>query len=76
MYRGVGGQRVHRVPNSYDVFVGRSTFNWCRAGEAALTRRPKVVQALPFRTWYRGEEVNDDPAGFAALWVKRSQSRS
>jgi NitT/TauT family transport system substrate-binding protein len=75
MYQELEDKRVHRVLNSYDVFGGAHTFNVVWATAKLYEGEPKVVQAFLAALRTAMKEVNDDPAGSAALWVKADKSK-
>ncbi len=75
MYQELADSRVHRVLNSYDVFGGHHTFNVVWATAKLYEGEPKVVQAFLSALRIAMKEINDDPAGAAALWVKADKSK-
>jgi len=75
MYTELADKRVHRVLNSYDVFGGPHTFNVVWASSKVYEGEPKLVQAFLAALREAMKEVNDDPAGSAALWVKADKSK-
>ena len=75
MYTELADSRVHRVLNSYDVFGGPHTFNVVWATAKLYEGEPKVVQAFLVALRTAMKEINDDPAGSAALWVKADKSK-
>ena len=75
MYQELADQRVHRVLNSYDVFGGPHTFNVVWASAKLYEGEPKIVQAFLSAMRIAMKEINDDPAGSAALWVKADKSK-
>ncbi|HXX26480.1 MAG TPA: ABC transporter substrate-binding protein [Pseudolabrys sp.] len=75
MYQELADSRVHRVLNSYDVFGGPHTFNVVWATSKLYEGEPKVVQAFLSAMRIAMKEINDDPAGSAALWVKADKSK-
>jgi NitT/TauT family transport system substrate-binding protein len=75
MYQELADSRVHRVLNSYDVFGGPHTFNVIWASAKLYEGEPKIVQALLAALKIAMKEINDDPAGSAALWVKADKSK-
>jgi NitT/TauT family transport system substrate-binding protein len=75
MYQELADSRVHRVLNSYDVFGGPHTFNVIWATSKLYEGEPKIVQAFLSAMEIAMKEINDDPAGSAALWVKADKSK-
>jgi NitT/TauT family transport system substrate-binding protein len=75
MYQELADSRVHRVLNSYDVFGGPHTFNVIWATSKLYEGEPKIVQAFLSALRIAIKEINDDPAGSAALWVKADKSK-
>jgi NitT/TauT family transport system substrate-binding protein len=75
MYTELADSRVHRVLNSYDVFGGPHTFNVVWASSKLYEGEPKVVQAFLSAMKIAMKEINDDPAGSAALWIKADKSK-
>ncbi len=75
MYQEIADSRVHRVLNSYDVFGGPHTFNVVWATAKLYEGEPKVVQAFLAALRTAMKEINSDPAGAAALWVKADKSK-
>jgi NitT/TauT family transport system substrate-binding protein len=75
MYTELADSRVHRVLNSYDVFGGPHTFNVVWATAKLYEGEPKVVQAFLAALRIAIKQINDDPAGSAALWVKADKSK-
>jgi NitT/TauT family transport system substrate-binding protein len=75
MYQELADNRVHRVLNSYDVFGGPHTFNVVWGSAKLYEGEPKVVQAFLAALRIAMREINDDPAGSAALWVKADKSK-
>lgn len=75
MYTELADSRVHRVLNSYDVFGGPHTFNVVWASAKLYEGEPKVVQAFLSAMQIAMKDINDDPAGAAALWVKADKSK-
>jgi NitT/TauT family transport system substrate-binding protein len=75
MYTELADSRVHRVLNSYDVFGGPHTFNVVWASAKLYEGEPKVVQAFLSAMRIAMKQINDDPAGSAALWVKADKSK-
>ena len=75
MYQELEDKRVHRVLNSNDVFGGPHTFNVVWATAKLYEGEPKIVQAFLAALRTATKEVNDDPAGSAALWVKADKSK-
>jgi NitT/TauT family transport system substrate-binding protein len=75
MYQELADPRVHRVLNSYDVFGGPHTFNVIWATSKLYEGEPKIVQAFLSAMKIAMKEINDDPAGSAALWVKADKSK-
>ncbi|HSQ05741.1 MAG TPA: ABC transporter substrate-binding protein [Burkholderiales bacterium] len=75
MYTELEDKRVHRVLNSYDVFGGPHTFNVVWATSKLYEGEPKIVQAFLSALRIAMKEINDDPAGAAALWVKADKSK-
>jgi NitT/TauT family transport system substrate-binding protein len=75
MYTELADSRVHRVLNSYDVFGGSHTFIVVWASAKLYEGEPKVVQAFLNAMKVALKEINDDPAGAAALWVKADKSK-
>jgi len=75
MYQELADARVHRVLNSYDVFGGPHTFNVIWAASKLYEGEPKIVQAFLSAMRIAMKEINDDPAGSAALWVKADKSK-
>jgi NitT/TauT family transport system substrate-binding protein len=75
MYTELADSRVHRVLNSYDVFGGPHTFNVVWATAKLYEGEPKVVQAFLAALRIAMKEINGDPAGSAALWVKADKSK-
>jgi NitT/TauT family transport system substrate-binding protein len=75
MYQELTDPRVHRVLNSYDVFGGPHTFNVVWASAKLYEGEPKVVQAFLAALRIAMKEINNDPAGSAALWVKADKSK-
>ena len=75
MYTELADSRVHRVLNSYDVFGGPHTFNVVWASAKLYEGEPKVVQAFLSAMKIAMKDINDDPAGSAALWVKADKSK-
>jgi NitT/TauT family transport system substrate-binding protein len=75
MYQELAEKHVHRVLNSYDVFGGPHTFNVVWATAKLYEGEPKIVQAFLAALRTAMKEVNDDPAGSAALWVKADKSK-
>jgi len=75
MYQELADPRVHRVLNSYDVFGGPHTFNVVWATAKLYEGEPKIVQAFLSAMRIAIKEINDDPAGSAALWVKADKSK-
>jgi NitT/TauT family transport system substrate-binding protein len=75
MYQELADSRVHRVLNSYDVFGGPHTFNVIWATSKLYEGEPKIVQAFLSAMKIAMKEINDDPAGSAALWVKADKSK-
>jgi NitT/TauT family transport system substrate-binding protein len=75
MYQEIEDKRVHRVLNSNDVFGGPHTFNVVWATAKLYEGEPKIVQAFLAALRTAMKEVNDDPAGSAALWVKADKSK-
>ncbi|HET7191278.1 MAG TPA: ABC transporter substrate-binding protein [Pseudolabrys sp.] len=75
MYQEIADSRVHRVLNSYDVFGGPHTFNVVWATAKLYEGEPKVVQAFLAALRTAMKEINNDPAGAAALWVKADKSK-
>jgi NitT/TauT family transport system substrate-binding protein len=75
MYQELEDKRVHRVLNSNDVFGGPHTFNVVWATAKLYEGEPKIVQAFLAALRTAMKEVNDDPAGSAALWVKADKSK-
>ena len=75
MYQEIADSRVHRVLNSYDVFGGPHTFNVVWATAKLYEGEPKVVQAFLAALRTAMQEINSDPAGAAALWVKADKSK-
>ena len=75
MYTELADKRVHRVLNSYDVFGGPHTFNVVWASAKLYEGEPKVVQAFLAALRIAMKDINDDPAGSAALWVKADKSK-
>jgi NitT/TauT family transport system substrate-binding protein len=75
MYTELADSRVHRVVNSYDVFGGSHTFNVVWATAKVYEGEPKIVQAFLAALRVAIKEINDDPAGSAALWVKADKSK-
>jgi sulfonate transport system substrate-binding protein len=75
MYQELADSRVHRVLNSYDVFGGPHTFNVVWASSKLYEGEPKVVQAFLSAMKIAMKQINDDPAGSAALWVKADKSK-
>jgi NitT/TauT family transport system substrate-binding protein len=75
MYTELADSRVHRVLNSYDVFGGPHTFNVVWASAKLYEGEPKVVQAFLNALKIAMKDINDDPAGMAALWVKADKSK-
>jgi len=75
MYQELADARVHRVLNSYDVFGGPHTFNVIWASAKLYEGEPKVVQAFLNAMKVAIKDINDDPAGSAALWVKADKSK-
>ena len=75
MYTELADKRVHRVLNSYDVFGGSHTFNVVWATSKLYEGEPKIVQAFLSALRIAMKEINEDPAGSAALWVKADKSK-
>ncbi len=75
MYQEIADSRIHRVLNSYDVFGGPHTFNVVWATAKLYEGEPKVVQAFLAALRTAMKEINSDPAGAAALWVKADKSK-
>ncbi|MGH9808512.1 MAG: ABC transporter substrate-binding protein, partial [Terriglobia bacterium] len=75
MYTELADKRVHRVLNSYDVFGGSHTFIVVWAMAKLYEGEPKVVQAFLAALKIALKEINDDPSGSAALWVKADKSK-
>jgi ABC-type nitrate/sulfonate/bicarbonate transport system substrate-binding protein len=75
MYQEIADSRVHRVLNSYDVFGGPHTFNVVWATAKLYEGEPKIVQAFLAALRTAMQEINSDPAGAAALWVKADKSK-
>jgi NitT/TauT family transport system substrate-binding protein len=75
MYTELADSRVHRVVNSYDVFGGSHTFNVVWATAKVYEGEPKLVQAFLAALRIAMKEINDDPAGSAALWIKADKSK-
>jgi NitT/TauT family transport system substrate-binding protein len=75
MYQELAEKHVHRVLNSYDVFGGPHTFNVVWATAKLYEGEPKIVQAFLAALRTAMKEVNDDPAGSAALWVRADKSK-
>jgi len=75
MYTELADSRVHRVLNSYDVLGGPHTFNVVWATSKLYEGEPKLVQAFLNAMKIAMKEINDDPAGSAALWVKADKSK-
>ena len=75
MYQELADKRVHRVLNSYDVFGGPHTFIVVWASAKLYDGEPKVAQAFLAALKIALKEINDDPAGSAALWVKADKSK-
>lgn len=75
MYTELEDKRVHRVLNSYDVFGGPHTFNVVWAAAKLYEGEPKIVQAFLAALRIAMKEINDDPAGSAALWVTADKSK-
>lgn len=75
MYQELADSRVRRVLNSYDVFGGPHTFNVVWATAKLYEGEPKIVQAFLSALRIAMKEINDDPAGAAALWVKADKSK-
>ena len=61
--------------NSYDVFGSPHTFNVVWASAKLYEGEPKVVQAFLSAVKIAMKEINEDPAGSAALWVKADKSK-
>jgi NitT/TauT family transport system substrate-binding protein len=57
------------------VFGGPHTFNVVWATAKLYEGEPKIVQAFLAALRTAMKEVNDDPAGSAALWVKADKSK-
>jgi len=75
MYTELADKRVHRVLNSYDVFGGSHTFNVVWGTAKLYEGEPKIVQAFLSALRIAMKEINEDPAGSAALWVKADKSK-
>jgi sulfonate transport system substrate-binding protein len=75
MYTELADSRVHRVLNSYDVLGGPHTFNVVWATSKVYEGEPKLTQAFLNAMKIAMKEINDDPAGSAALWVKADKSK-
>ena len=75
MYTELADKRVHRVLNSYDVFGGPHTFNVVWATSKLYEGEPKIVQAFLSALRIAMKEINEDPAGSAALWAKADKSK-
>jgi NitT/TauT family transport system substrate-binding protein len=75
MYTELADKRVHRVLNSYDVFGGPHTFNVVWATAKLYEGEPKIVQAFLSALRIAMKDINEDPAGSAALWVKADKSK-
>jgi NitT/TauT family transport system substrate-binding protein len=75
MYTELADKRVHRVLNSYDVFGGSHTFIVVWAMAKLYEGEPKVVQAFLAALKIALKEINDDPSGSAALWIKADKSK-
>jgi NitT/TauT family transport system substrate-binding protein len=75
MYTELADSRIHRVLNSYDVFGSPHTFNVVWASAKLYEGEPKVVQAFLNAMKIAMKDINDDPAGAAALWVKADKSK-
>jgi NitT/TauT family transport system substrate-binding protein len=74
MYQELADTRVHRVLNSYDVFGGPHTFTAVWATSKLYEGEPRLVQAFLSALRAAMKQINDDPAGAAALWVKADKS--
>ncbi len=75
MYTELADKRVHRVLDSYDVFNGPHTFNVVWASAKLYEGEPKIVQAFLAALRTAMQQINDDPAAAAALWVKADKSK-
>jgi NitT/TauT family transport system substrate-binding protein len=75
MYQELDDKRVRLVLNSYDVFGGPHTFNVVWATAKLYEGEPKVVEAFLAALRTAMQQIADDPAGAAALWVKADKSK-
>lgn len=74
-YEELKDKRVHKVLDSYQVLGGPHTFNTVWITSKFYNENHKVVQAFLAAFKQSMDEINKDPAGAAALWVKAENSK-
>jgi len=74
-YQELADQRVHKVLDSYQVLGGPHTFNTVWITRKYYKEHHKVVQAFLAAFKDAMDQITQDPAGAAALWVKAESSK-
>ena len=75
MYQELDDNRVHKVLDSYDVLGGPHTFNAVWTSSKLYNEKPKVIEAFLAALDDALKQINADPAGVAALWIKAENSK-